>query len=68
MSVSAASPPQVRRAAVRSLVGSDDPVAIRAVIALVDHDPSAEVRAEALEALAASLPARQDRREAGETG
>lgn len=60
--------PQVRRAAIRSLVGSGEPTAIRAVIDLVDHDPSAEVRAEALEVLAASLATGSDRGEAGETG
>lgn len=60
--------PQVRRAAIRSLVGTGEPTAIRAVIDLVDHDPSAEVRAEALEALAASLATGSHREEAGETG
>lgn len=60
--------PQVRRAAIRSLVEAGDPIAIRAVIDVVDHDPSAEVRAEALEALSASLAAHSHRGEAGETG
>ena len=60
--------PQVRRAAIGSLVGTGDPIAIRAVIDLVDHDPSAEVRAEALEALSASLGATPHRGEAGGTG
>jgi HEAT repeat protein len=63
--------PQVRRAAIRSLVGSGDLTAIRAVIDVVDHDPSAEVRAEALEALealVASMAAGSHRGEAGETG
>jgi HEAT repeats len=60
--------PQVRRAAILALAGADDPMAIRALIDVVDHDPSAEVRAEAMEALAASLAGKADRREAGETG
>jgi HEAT repeat protein len=63
--------PQVRRAAIRSLVGTGDPDAIRAVIDVVDHDPSAEVRAEALDALevlAAALAKDSHRRGAGETG
>jgi hypothetical protein len=60
--------PHVRRAAIRSLVGSGELTAIRAVIAVVDHDPSAEVRAEALEALAASLATGSHRGVAGETG
>jgi hypothetical protein len=60
--------PQVRRAAIRSLVGTGDLIAIRAVIDVVDHDPSAEVRAEALKAVAASLATGSHRGEAGETG
>jgi hypothetical protein len=60
--------PQVRRAAILALVGTADPMAIRALIDVVDHDPSAEVRAEAMEALAASMSAKAHRHEAGETG
>jgi hypothetical protein len=60
--------PQVRRAATLALVGTDDPMAIRALIDVVDHDPSAEVRAEAMEALASSLAAKANRLQAGGSG
>jgi HEAT repeat protein len=56
--------PVVRRQAVRSLREAGGPRAARALIEAANQDPSAEVREEAVAALAAMLRAAQPQRHA----
>jgi len=57
--------PQVRREAVRALARIGGPVAGRALSDTLAHDPSSEVREEAVAALAALLARRVRRQESG---